>query len=67
MAKQVVWGFGQVLFFQGDAFAEAVEEGELEVGGLTEGSMRADFYTVTTKDAAVEGKCVACQVAFGHH
>src|SRR6266699_5455064 len=67
LAYQVVWRDRQVALFQSNIGAEAVEEGQLEVGCLTQRAVRAHLDTVATEDAAIECECIARQVAFRHH
>ena len=62
LAHQVVGGRCQVAFLQRHVGAEAVEEGELEVGRLTQRAVRADLYAVAAEDAAVEREGIAVSV-----
>ncbi len=40
---------------------------QLEVGGLTKGTMGAHLNAVSTEDTAIECECITCEVAFRHH
>ena len=67
LANQVVRCYCEITFLQGHIGTEAVEEGQLEVGGLTKCAVRANFHTVATEDTAIEGESIAFEITLGHH
>jgi len=67
LAHQEVRRNRQVGLFQRHIRAEAVEERQLEVWRLAQGTVRTDLYAVTTEDTAIQREGVAFQRALGHH
>src|SRR5258708_24774815 len=67
LAHQEVRRNRQVGLFQRHIRAEAVEERQLKVWRLAQGTVRTDLYVVTTKDTVFQREAVYVQRALVHH